>query len=84
MEIYFSFLEYKALTAAESTNPDVLAARIMKFQKYYNANATTFDWRYSRAEINRFFRLLVGGQDLAISGCSHALRRLLALHFAKR
>lgn len=58
VEIYFSILQRKALTPEEFTDLGALADRIMRFQEYYNAHATAFDWRYTRGDLNRFCRRL--------------------------
>ena len=52
-EIFFSILQRKVLTPNDLTNLDALAERVLAFQARYNATATPFDWRFTRADLNR-------------------------------
>ena len=52
-EIFFSILQRKVLTPNELTDLDALTARILAFQDRYNATATPFDWRFTRADLDR-------------------------------
>lgn len=54
VEIYFSILQRKAISPADFADLDDLAARILAFQDRYNTNATPFDWKYTRADLNEF------------------------------
>jgi hypothetical protein len=58
VEIYFSILQRKAITPADFTDLDDLAARILAFQHRYNATAEPFDWTYTRDDLNAFLRRL--------------------------
>ena len=53
VEIYFSILERKVLTPNDLTDPDALADRVLAFQTRYNATATPFDWKFTRADLDR-------------------------------
>jgi hypothetical protein len=57
-EIFFSILQRKVLTPNELTDLDALTARILAFQDRYNATATPFDWRFTRADLDRLLRRL--------------------------
>lgn len=65
VEIYFSILQRKAITPADFTGLDDLAARVLAFQDRYNQTATPFDWRYTRTDLNNFLRRLDDAHDLA-------------------
>ena len=52
-EVFFSILQRKVLTPTELSDLDALAARVLAFQARYNATATPFDWRFTRADLNR-------------------------------
>ena len=58
IEIYFSILQRKAITPADFADLDDLATRILAFQDRYNATATPFDWKYTRADLNDFLTRL--------------------------
>ena len=58
VEIYFSILQRKAINPADFTDLDQLAQRVMAFQDHYNHNATPFDWRYSRDDLNDLIQRL--------------------------
>ncbi len=53
VEIYFGILQRKVLTPAEATSLDELAARILAFEREYERRATPFEWRFTRADLNR-------------------------------
>lgn len=53
VEIYFSILERKVLTPADASSLDELAARILTFQVHYEALARPFEWKFTRADLNR-------------------------------
>jgi hypothetical protein len=53
VEIYFSILERKVLTPNDLIDPDALADRVLAFQTRYNATATPFDWKFTRADLDR-------------------------------
>jgi Homeodomain-like domain/DDE superfamily endonuclease len=53
VEIYFSVIQRKLLTPGDFEDPDELAAQILAFEKHYNAAATPFGWKFTRADLNR-------------------------------
>lgn len=53
VEIYFGILQRKVLTPADATSLDELAARILAFEREYERRAMPFEWRFTRADLNR-------------------------------
>jgi hypothetical protein len=53
IEIYFSVVQRKLLTADDFPNLDVLANRLTAFEARYNTAARPFDWRFNRNDLNR-------------------------------
>jgi DDE superfamily endonuclease len=51
IEIVFSVIGRKVITPAEFADLDALAARLTAFEPRYNATATPFDWRFTRADL---------------------------------
>ena len=58
VEIYFSVLQRKALSPNDFRDLGELADRVLAFQGRYNANASPFDWTYTRADLIAFLRRL--------------------------
>jgi hypothetical protein len=53
IEIYFSILQRKALTPADFSSLDALAARILGFQDHYQQIAKPFEWKFTRHDLRR-------------------------------
>jgi hypothetical protein len=53
IEIFFSILQRKALTPAEFSSQDAVAARILGFQDHYQAVAKPFEWKFTRKDLHR-------------------------------
>ena len=53
IEIYFSILQRKVLTPNDLTDLDAFAERVLAFQARYNATAQPFDWKFTRADLDR-------------------------------
>jgi transposase len=53
IEIYFSILQRKALTPADFTSQDQVAARILGFQEHYQQIAKPFAWKFTRHDLHR-------------------------------
>ena len=64
VEIYFGILERKVLTPADAVSLDELASRILAFEREYERRARPFEWRFTRADLNR----LLGRLDLQGAG----------------
>ncbi|MQA03626.1 MAG: IS630 family transposase [Streptosporangiales bacterium] len=54
VEIYFSILQRKAISPADFADLDDLATRILAFQDRYNTTAQSFNWTYTRDDLNQF------------------------------
>ena len=63
-EIFFSILQRKVLTPNDLTDLDALAARILAFQDRYNATATPFDWRFTRADLDRLLQRIAAHEPV--------------------
>ena len=53
IEIYFSILQRKALTPADFSSQDAVAARILGFQEHYQRIAYPFEWKFTRRDLDR-------------------------------
>ena len=53
IEIFFSILQRKVLTPNDLTDLDALTERVLAFQDRYNTAATPFDWKFTRADLDR-------------------------------
>ena len=68
VEVYFSVLQRKALTPADSASPEELAARLLAFQDRYERVAAPFDWRFTRDDLrNLMARLASDGHSTGIA-----------------
>ena len=63
-EIFFSILQRKVLTPNDLTDLDALTARILAFQDRYNATATSFDWRFTRADLDRLLQRIAAHEPV--------------------
>jgi transposase-like protein len=53
VEVYFSVIQRKLLTPDDFDDLDHLAEQILAFEQHYNDQATPFDWRFSRTDLNQ-------------------------------
>jgi len=53
IEVYFSVIQRKLLTPDDFEDLDELASQILAFEQHYNAAASPFDWRFTRADLNQ-------------------------------
>jgi len=58
IEIYFSILQGKVLTPADSESLTELETKILKFQDYYEAIAKPFRWNFTREDLNKLMEKL--------------------------
>jgi transposase len=58
VEIYFSVIQRKVLTPNDFTDLGELGQRLLGFQRRYQQTAGPFDWRYTRADLDRLLRRL--------------------------
>jgi len=52
IEIYFSILQRKALTPADFSSQNDVAARILGFQEHYQQIAQPFEWKFTRRDLD--------------------------------
>lgn len=69
VEIYFSILQRKVLTPADSVSMAELADRILAFQASYQEMARPFEWKFTRADLNK---LLVRLRNASSGSCRAA------------
>lgn len=53
IEIYFSIIQRKVLDPNDSTDLADVAARLLAFQDHYEQIATPFEWKFTRADLDR-------------------------------
>ena len=53
IEIYFSILQRKALTPADFSSQNAVAARILGFQEHYQQIAQPFEWKFTRRDLDK-------------------------------
>jgi hypothetical protein len=53
VEIYFSILQRKVLTPCDFISLEELESKILGFEKYYEAAAKPFRWKFTRNDLNR-------------------------------
>lgn len=63
IEIYFSIVHRKIITAADAADLDELAARLLAFEAHYNATAEPFDWTFTSAKLNALLDRLAAHTD---------------------
>ncbi len=52
-EIYFSTVQRKVLTPNDFPNLDALEQRLLAFGRRYEQIATPFEWKFTRADLDR-------------------------------
>ncbi len=58
VEIYFSVIQRKVLTPNDFTDLAELEQRLLGFQRRYEQTAIPFDWRYTKADLDRLLQRL--------------------------
>jgi hypothetical protein len=58
IEIYFSIVQRKALTPNDFSSLQDVRNRLLRFQDYYEAVATPFEWKFTRADLTEFMKKL--------------------------
>jgi hypothetical protein len=58
IEIYFSILQRKVLTPADSDSLDALKDTILRFQGRYEDLAKPFEWKFTRSDLKRLMHRL--------------------------
>ena len=57
-EIYFSIVQRKVLNPNDFADVEAIRDRLAAFEERYNALAEPFDWKFGRAELDKFLRRL--------------------------
>jgi DDE superfamily endonuclease len=65
IEIYFSVVQRKVVSPNDVRDPADLERRLQSFQQRYKQTAQPFDWRYTRADLDRLLRRLDLADPLA-------------------
>jgi transposase len=65
IEIYFSVVQRKVLTPNDFLDLAEVEQRLLAFQRRYQQAAVPFDWRFTRADLDRLLRRLEEDQQLA-------------------
>jgi hypothetical protein len=58
VEIYFSVVQRKVLAPNDFLDLAEVEARLLGFQRRYQQTAVPFNWRYTRADLDRLLRRL--------------------------
>ena len=54
VEIYFSIVQRKVVNPNDFTDLDQIRDRLAAFEVRYNTMAEPFDWKFGRAELDKF------------------------------
>jgi hypothetical protein len=69
IEIYFSIVQRRALTPNDFSSLADVEARLPRFQQYYETVAKPFEWKFSRADLDKFLKKIDAATILAPSPC---------------
>src|SRR5262249_33188425 len=58
IEIYFSIIQRKVLTPNDFTSLEMLAERLDRFERHYEAIAKPFEWKFTRGDLDRLVQRL--------------------------
>lgn len=58
IEIYFSIIQRKVLTPNDFPNLEVLADRLERFERHYEAIAKPFEWKFTRDDLTELIQRL--------------------------
>jgi len=64
IEIYFSIVQRKVIKPANFAGLKALETRLLAFQDRYNATATPFNWRYTKADLDSYLKRLADHDSL--------------------
>lgn len=65
IEIYFSVVQRKVVSPNDFTDPAEVEARLLAFERRYEQTAAPFDWRFTRADLDRLLHHLEEYEQLA-------------------
>jgi len=66
IEVVFSVIQRKVIKPTDFADLDALAQRLTDFEPRYNAAATPFDWRFTRADLTDLLRRIDAHRDQQI------------------
>jgi hypothetical protein len=58
IEIYFSIIQRKVLTPNDFDSLEMLAERLQRFERHYEAIAKPFEWKFTRDDLNQLVQRL--------------------------
>ena len=64
IEIYFSIVQRKVIKPANFAHLTALEHRLLGFEARYNATASPFNWRYTKADLNAYLERLATHEPL--------------------
>ena len=68
IEIYFSIIQRKVLTPNEFNSLEMLAERLLRFERHYEVVAKPFEWKFTRDDLNKLVhRLKTPSQPVALA-----------------
>ena len=65
IEIYFSIVQRKVIKPANFADLTALEERLLAFETRYNATASPFNWRYTKADLNAYLDRLETHEPLS-------------------
>jgi transposase len=65
IEIYFSIVQRKVIKPADFADLSELEHRLLGFEARYNATASPFNWRYTKADLNTYLDRLATHEPLS-------------------
>jgi hypothetical protein len=72
IEIVFSIIQRKVIKPVDFVDRDALAARLTAFEPRYNATATPFDWRFTRADLTAMMARIDAHRPADVSSAARA------------
>jgi hypothetical protein len=68
IEIYFSIIQRKVLTPNDFNSLEMLAERLHRFERHYEAVAKPFEWKFTRDDLNKLVhRLKIPSQPATLA-----------------
>ena len=65
VEIYFSIIQRKVLTPNDFASLEDLQERLLRFQEHYQTAARPFEWKFTRADLNKLITRIRAKENLA-------------------
>jgi hypothetical protein len=68
IEIYFSIIQRKVLTPNDFNSLEILAERLLRFERHYEVVAKPFEWKFTRDDLHKLVhRLKIPSQPFALA-----------------